>query len=126
MRLAAACSILLAFATSALAVDAEYKKCVDKSDGTNVAYSDCGYAMLKRDDDRLNAAWKDALAAMPSDESKKSLLEEQRAWNAYKEKSCLIYTGDDFGREGQVLNYPTCRAEVIESRTRYLRTLKDG
>ena len=126
MRIVLAAAAIAALTSAACADDAEYTTCVTKSDGTNVAYSDCGYALLKRDDDRLNAAWKVALAAMPGEDSKKALLDEQRAWNAYKEKSCSIYATNDFGREGQVINYPTCRANVIEARTKYLKTLKDN
>ena len=107
------------------AADDLYAKCSNKAKD-NVGLNACGDALLKRADARLNAAWKVANDAMPGDDSKKALLEEQRAWNAYKEKSCLIYAGGDFGREGQVMNYPTCRADVIEARTKYLNTLKDN
>ena len=64
--------------------------------------------------------------AMASEDSRKALIEDQRAWNAWKEKSCMIYATSDFGREGQVINYPTCRADVIEARTTYLKSLKDN
>lgn len=49
--------------------------------------------------------------------TKADLLEEQRAWNAFKEKSCLFYANGDWGREGQVLSFPNCRASVIAERT---------
>ena len=126
MRFTLCLAFIVAMAAPAVADDAEYRKCSEKSDGTNVAYNACGDALLKRDDDRLNAAWKTALAAMPGDDSHKALVEEQRAWNAYKEKSCMIYATSDFGREGNVINYPTCRADVIEARTKYLKALKDN
>ena len=120
------CLVVLAAACGpAAATDNLYAKCSEKAK-SNVDYNACGDALLKRADDSLNAAWKVALAAMPGDDSRKALLDEQRAWNAYKEKSCMIYATSDFGREGQVINYPTCRADVIEARTNYLKTLKDN
>ena len=36
--------------------DAEYRRCVDRSDGTNVAFGACGGALVAREDARLNAA----------------------------------------------------------------------
>jgi uncharacterized protein YecT (DUF1311 family) len=125
MRMIFGLVLLLGSCCSAAAVDDLYSKCAEKAK-SNVDYNACGDGLLKRDDDRLNAAWKSALAAMPGEDSRKALLDEQRAWNAYKEKSCMIYATSDFGREGQVINYPTCRADVIEARTKYLKTLKDN
>ena len=124
MRIAAGLSLLVALAAPAVAAEDAYLKCSENA-RDNAGMNDCGDALLKRADAALNAAWKSALAAMPSEASKKALLDEQRAWNAYKEKSCAIYATGDFGREGQVMNYPTCRADVIEARTTYLRRLKD-
>ena len=117
--------LMVAVFGPAAAADDPYLKCSEKAK-SNVDYNACGDALLKRADDGLNAAWKTALAAMPGDDSRKALLDEQRAWNAYKEKSCMIYATSDFGREGQVINYPTCRADVIEARTKYLKVLKDN
>jgi uncharacterized protein YecT (DUF1311 family) len=125
MRMTVGFVLLVGVCGPAAATDDPYLKCSDKAK-SNVDYNACGDALLKRADDGLNGAWKIALAAMPGDDSRKALLEEQRAWNAYKEKSCMIYATSDFGREGQVINYPTCRAEVIEARTKYLKALKDN
>jgi len=48
-------------------------------------------------------------------------LAEQRKWNIYKESSCLFYANGDWGRQGQVLDYAACRAEVIQERTKALK-----
>jgi uncharacterized protein YecT (DUF1311 family) len=125
MRLLAGVIALAAISTAASAADDEYKKCLDKSDGTNSAWEDCGYAMMKRADERLNAAWKIAVGVMPGDGSRKALLDEQRAWNAYKEKSCMFYASD-YGREGQMLNFPGCRTDMIDARTKFLKSLKSN
>lgn len=54
-------------------------------------------------------------------QTKTDLLAEQRLWNSYKESSCNFYANGDWGREGQVLSYPSCRASVIEARTKQLQ-----
>ena len=52
---------------------------------------------------------------------KQSFLEEQRLWVKWKDASCTFYSdGQAFGREGQVLSYPACRAAVILQRTQFL------
>ncbi len=105
--------------------DEQYGKCIDESDGTNPAWGACGSDWIARADKALNAAWKELRGAVEGN-SLNALLDEQRLWNEYKEKSCLFYSGGDFGREGQVLSYPACRAGVIEARTADLESyLKD-
>lgn len=96
--------------------DAEYRRCIDQSDGTNVAFGACGGALIAREDVRLNAAWKRVYA--PDRETKlPDLLDEQRAWIRFKDTSCNFYASGSFGREGQVLSYPVCRAGIIAQRT---------
>ncbi len=104
-------------ATPAMA-DPVYDACTDKA-VSNVDYSDCGSAWIGREDVRLNRAWKILYPGLPA-LSKKDLLDEQRAWIAYKDKSCLWRANGDWGREGQVIFYPTCRAKVIADRADYL------
>ena len=112
-------------ATPAFADDV-YDKCIDASDGTNMAWGQCGSQWMERADKAMNTAWKELRKTVDGDTAK-ALLDEQRAWNAYKEKSCLFYASGDFGREGQVLSYPACRAGVIEARTSDLKSyLSDG
>lgn len=111
--------VILAFAAPA-AADEAYKRCIDGSDGTNPAWGACGGEWVAREDAKLNAAWKQLYEASGPN-TKKDLLEEQRAWNAFKEKSCRFYGNGDFGREGQVLQFPACRAEVIAQRTAALK-----
>lgn len=98
------------------AADEIYDKCINESDGGNAAWSDCGSAWLKREDDKLNAVWKRIHEKVPA-QTKADLLEEQRAWNAFKEKCCRFYANGDWGREGQVLHFPNCVASLIAERT---------
>lgn len=117
---AVARALLAAGVFGALVVSVEaddaYKRCIDASDGTNPAWAACGGAWVAREDAKLNAAWK-RLYAVSEPATKKDLLEEQRAWNAFKDKACQFYANGDFGREGQVLHFPSCRAELIAQRT---------
>lgn len=94
-----------------------YDKCINDSDGTNTAWGQCGGDLIARSDKALNEAWKKLHGSISDDDTAKALLDEQRAWNDFKEKSCRFYAGGYFGREGQVLSYPVCRAGVIDART---------
>jgi uncharacterized protein YecT (DUF1311 family) len=107
---------LLLSLTGPATADDEYDRCINASDGTNTAWSTCGSELLKREDDKLNTTWKRVYEGLPV-QTKADLLEEQRAWNAFKEKSCLFYANGDWGREGQVLHFPNCRASLIAERT---------
>lgn len=106
-------------AVSGASADQLYDKCMDAADGTNPAFAKCGGDWIARADAAMNAAWK-KLYSDASDKSKKDLLAEQRLWNAYKEKSCAFLQNGDFGREGQVIHFPACKAAVIEARTKQL------
>jgi uncharacterized protein YecT (DUF1311 family) len=124
--LLATAAALIGFALPALADD-EYDACVDKGQ-TDMDYRICGNEWLVRADNDLNQTWK-ALREITSDETTKTLLDEQRAWNAYKEKSCLFWASGEYGTMGSVLSFPPCRASVIEARTtelgEYIDALKD-
>jgi uncharacterized protein YecT (DUF1311 family) len=96
-----------------------YDKCIEESDGTNLEWSRCGGAFIDREDARLNATWKRVLA-LTSDQTKKDLLAEQRAWNTFKERSCRFYANGEWGREGTVVHFLLCRAAVIADRVKAL------
>jgi uncharacterized protein YecT (DUF1311 family) len=53
-------------------------------------------------------------------------VDEQRAWNAYKEKACLFWASGEYGTMGSVLSYPPCFARVIELRTGELRAYHEA
>lgn len=116
--LPAAASALLALAVPATA-DEKYDACVEKG-MTNADYQDCGSAWIERADAELNVAWR-ALRAIASEQSAKLLLDEQRAWNAYKEKACAFWASGEYGTIGSALAYMPCLARVIEARTAELR-----
>lgn len=101
----------------------EYGRCVDRAK-TNPQFSACGGALLERREAVLNRVWKSTYATLDA-AAKKALLDEQRAWIAFKDKSCAPFTTGYFGREGQVIHYYSCRAGVIDARITYLKDLVD-
>jgi uncharacterized protein YecT (DUF1311 family) len=101
--------------------DKAYDRCIGDA-STNAAWSECGGAYLTRLDEQLNETWQQVFPELTAG-GQALLRTEQRAWNAFKEASCLYYSNEDYGREGQVLQMPACRGQIIEERIRYLETL---
>ena len=120
-RLAAVAALLWGLAAAPGLADPAYDQCINAS-STNTAWSQCGGEFVQRQDDKLNAVWK-KVYALTSGQSKTDLLAEQRAWIAFKDKACRLYANGDYGREGQVLGYPSCLADVITDRTRQLEAI---
>lgn len=113
----------LALAFSISPVDDGYDACMDRAN-TNQDFITCGTAMLERRDAELNQAWKSAYGDLDG-KTKEVLLAEQRAWLAYRDKSCLYWGAGAFGREGQTVHFYTCRGAVIDARIAYLNELGD-
>jgi len=119
----AACLALVAMLHSAPAkADKAYDTCMAKSDGSNPAWGKCGQDWVDREELKLNATWKQLYAGL-SGKTKADLLTEQRLWNAYKEATCVFHANGDWGREGEVIDFPTCRAGVIAARTTELEAI---
>ncbi|WP_455272106.1 lysozyme inhibitor LprI family protein [Rhizobium herbae] len=93
----------------------DWQTCMDKSDGSNAAWGGCGQVWLKQEDDKLNEVWK-KVYDQATGQTKTDLLSEQRLWNTYKEGSCQLYANGEWGAERTVLDYVSCRAEVIDRR----------
>jgi uncharacterized protein YecT (DUF1311 family) len=111
-------SFLIVAGGAALADDV-YDRCLDKGDGTNASWAQCGGEWVAREDAKLNRVWRQVYGQTEG-QTKTDLLAEQRLWNAYKEASCSFYANGDWGRQGQVLDFGQCRALVIATRTREL------
>ena len=117
-------AVLLMFPMSQASADSLYDKCMDGA-VTNPDFAKCGGEWMARADVQLNQAWKELNVGMGERElSKKALLVEQRLWNAYKEESCSFYDHTDFGRMGDVIEFPSCRARVIEQRVKELKSYR--
>ncbi|MFC4625056.1 lysozyme inhibitor LprI family protein [Daeguia caeni] len=107
------------FATPSLA-DGLYDRCINQSNTTNADYATCGAQWLQRADNKLNEVWK-KVYRQTDGATKSDLLNEQRSWNKFKEDSCKFYANGDWGREGQAINFPACRAAIIEARIKALQ-----
>lgn len=113
-----------AFSKNADQGEKDWQTCIDKSDGSNAAWGGCGQVWLKREDDKLNEIWK-TVYGQATGQTKTDLLAEQRLWNTYKEGSCQAYANGEWGAERTVLDYVSCRAEVIDRRITDLESYSD-
>jgi uncharacterized protein YecT (DUF1311 family) len=115
---------LFCLGASAAQADRAFEQCVDGSDQSDPAAIACSNAWTVREEARLNTTWKRALAIVGSSKSKQgaSLLQEQRAWIVFKEKSCLHYYTPGLSslerRNGGI-----CRARVVADRTAQLENI---
>ena len=117
---------LWAMAGAARADDAAFRACVDKAGADEAALMRCSDERVTRANAAMDVAWKAALVDMPGEAAKKALAEEQAAWIAYREKSCLGFLSSDFPRNVGAVSFAVCRADVIAARTKYLKYLSDN
>ncbi len=117
---------LASLPSAARADDSAYRACVDKAAASDAALTRCGEDLQKR----MNAAQEPVLAAaiadMPGDAARKALAEEQAAWTAFRDRSCLAYLSSDFPHNVGAVSFAVCRADVIAARTKYLKALSDN
>jgi len=114
----------LILAAATVPQDAALEACLAVAD-TSAAFSQCYSAAIERSDDTLNSRWK-RVTSLLSDyppEAKASLLNEQRAWIAFKDKSCEFYWGAGFGSMHRSLIGPACRLQIIDARIADLDTI---
>ena len=117
---------LWAMAGAARADDAAFRACVDKAGADEAALMRCSEERVRRANAALDVAWNAALVDMPGEAAKKALADEQAAWAAYREKSCLAYLSSDFPRNVGAVSFAVCRADVVTARTKYLKALTDN
>lgn len=113
--------LLMLLAAPSQSTSAPYDACMSRAE-TNIDFTRCGTALLRRDDAALNAAWHNIYPSLDQPE-KGQLLAEQRLWIRFKEASCQFDTGFYYGREGQVIDFYICRSEIIEDRTKQLKAI---
>lgn len=88
-----------AFQTSNAAESAltkQFSTCMDKTGGVTAAMLDCIGSEAKRQDARLNKAYKDAMPTL-APARQKQLQEVQRIWIAYRDANCRFYADPDGG-----------------------------
>ncbi|UIJ70599.1 lysozyme inhibitor LprI family protein [Aurantimonas sp. HBX-1] len=124
MRLLLPLGCLLLVLASPARADDEYDACVGDAGAVMPDMGACGAEWIDREDARLNEAWQALLAELPEDSHPK-LRDEQRAWLAYRDASCLFYLDAvEYGQVGRYLSYPSCRAFVIAQRTAALDEIR--
>jgi uncharacterized protein YecT (DUF1311 family) len=117
-----ACVTAFAFAGADDAyADPAYGTCMDTAK-TSLDMSACGGAWRLRSEANLNSAWRKAIQAVGGSKSEAAndLLNEQRAWIIFKDKSCSFYYGNAFGSMHRSISAPICRNAIIEARTQQL------
>jgi uncharacterized protein YecT (DUF1311 family) len=95
--------------------DDAYNRCLN-STSSNVEWARCGDVYLKQLEDALNVAWRKAYASLDDRQSRRQLVQEQRAWIKFKDQSCRYWTNSESGREGQVLHSYGCRGAITDAR----------
>lgn len=110
---------IAAAATTDAPQTAQYTACMDRTGTTTVGMIDCADAENKRQDVRLNAAYKALIAGLPA-ARKTRLQDAQRAWIKYRDANCAFYVDPDGGSmariEGNlcVMTSTTERANELE------------
>jgi uncharacterized protein YecT (DUF1311 family) len=103
--------------------DAQLAACTDAASGTSLSYSECNGAAIARADARLNLRWKDLLTHIGrTSEAGKSLIVEQRAWIAFKDKACMFYWGNSYGSMHRSIIGPTCLYTLYQNRIEEIET----
>jgi len=137
MRLTTVTTAIAVFAVmttagSAAELSRAYQACVNRNT-TNSAWGACGGDEIDRQERHLNQVWSSKLGCFDKrSEAWQRLLDEQRTWLKWKDGACRFYGANDrdgsrmFGREGQVLDGPACRAEIVAQRAEFLEQLCRG
>lgn len=113
-------AVILASASSTSAADAEYKTCIDAT-GSNTGWAMCGMALIERNEAKMNGYLK-KLREVAEGDTLTAIEDEQTAWSSYYDVACEFYNDQTaFGREGQVLSYPSCKADAVAARSEQLR-----
>ena len=98
------------------------RECID-TQSTNTAWATCNWKEVRMQEASLKKTWHELDSKYWNREAGyQALLADQKQWEAFKEAACKAYD-IDFGREGQVLDYPECKAEIISQRIDYLKKL---
>ena len=98
---------------------AAYGACVAKAEGITSNLNDCNNEELKKQDTRLNKAYKSAMAVLTA-EQKTKLRDTQRLWIKYRDADCGMYyaltggTMDMLNGAGCELSMTQERADALE------------
>ena len=115
-------AVLLALA--AQAPDDPIENACYQADHSQQAMNRCAGDAYQRADTALNTQWAKVLAAYGDDpESKKLLLDAQRAWLKYRDAQCQLASLDSRGGSIWLLINSGCLASLTRRRTQELKEL---
>ncbi|WP_421846259.1 lysozyme inhibitor LprI family protein [Novosphingobium sp.] len=91
---------------------------------TNYEIGQCSAVEVIKADQRMTAAWRKPLKDVGGSKTQtgQTLLVEQRAWIAFREKACQEYQNPDLGRDAQIVDGPMCVANIINDRAKDLES----
>ncbi|MDR0277211.1 MAG: lysozyme inhibitor LprI family protein [Paucimonas sp.] len=112
---------LVLLGASQIAQADSYSQCMQAAN-TTVAMRDCSGAELKRQDTRLNQAYKSTMNSLEQPQQDK-LREAQRAWVKYRDANCGMYYGLTGGTIDQ-LNGSGCQVDMTKQRADELEKLQ--
>lgn len=112
---------LVLLGVSQMAQADSYSQCMQTAN-TTVAMRDCSGAELKRQDTRLNQAYKSTMNSLEQPQQDK-LREAQRAWVKYRDANCGMYYGLTGGTIDQ-LNGAGCEVDMTKQRADELEKLQ--
>ncbi|WP_250850211.1 lysozyme inhibitor LprI family protein [Acinetobacter sp. ANC 5378] len=101
----------------------QYNNCMDNSGGVTVEMLDCIGAETKRQDIRLNNAYKNVIGLIPP-QRQKQLQETQRSWIKYRDLNCDFYADPNSGTSA-TLNSSSCFLDTTASRVKELEWFKE-
>ncbi len=101
----------------------QYSSCMEKAAGVTSDMLDCISAETKRQDARLNKAYKEVMGQL-SLTRKKHLQEAQRAWIKYRDTNCNFYADPDGGTMATV-NSSDCFLSATAARAKELEGFKE-
>lgn len=101
----------------------QFSTCMDKTGGVTVNMLDCIGAETKRQDMRLNNAYKEVMAQL-TPARKKQLQEAQRAWIKYRDANCSFYADPDGGSLATISGND-CFMSATASRAKELEGFKN-
>ncbi len=119
--------VALSLALAAQAPEDPIENACYERDYSQQAMNRCAGDAYQRADAALNAQWAKVLAIYGDDaESKKLLLDGQRAWLKYRDAQCQLAALDSRGGSIWLLINSGCLASLTRQRTQELKELIDG
>jgi len=117
------CCLSQAATADDVGLSKHFSACIDKSGGVTVDMLDCIGEETKRQDARLNKAYKEAMPQL-SPARKKQLQDAQRAWIKYRDANCNFYADPDGGTMATVISND-CFMSTTASRAKELEAFKE-